>query len=135
MAFNIFKRKKQEPQQGEPAGALAKEKEQTIPAVVKKTKKKGGGLAPFVLLRPHITEKAGWLQKRGQYVFQVKKSATKQAVRDAVEGLYGVLVESVSIQKKPGKTRRVKRQIGRKPGFKKAVVTLKPGEKIEIVSR
>lgn len=82
--------------------------------------------------QPHITEKATALSDKKQYVFRVETSATKPQVKRAVEKLYGVKVVSVRIISVPGKSKRLGRTQGFRPGFKKAIVTLKEG-KIEFV--
>lgn len=132
MAFNIFKKKKEEskPVVQEPMATKVPSKE-AEPA------KKGATRAAVhgVLSLPHITEKASMLAEQGQYVFRVAPHATKGAVRQAVEAAYGVLVKSVRIQRKPEKTVRVGKKQGTKQGFKKAIVRLSEGQKIEVISR
>lgn len=80
---------------------------------------------------PHITEKAGLLQKQNQYVFKVIPGATKHGVKDSVQAQYRVRVAKVRMISAPSKSIRVGRRIGERPGYKKAVVTLKEGHKIE----
>lgn len=87
-----------------------------------------------VLLRPHVTEKATMLQADNRYAFRVAKDATKQEVRRAVERQYGVHVSAVHVQNVRGKERRRGRIVGRVPGYRKALVTLRPGERIEFAA-
>lgn len=84
-----------------------------------------------VLRRPLITEKSTRLQEQGKYAFEVAKTATKPQIKEAVELAFKVKVAEVNIAKVPGKMRRVgRRQVLTSP-WKKAVVTLEPGHKIQ----
>ena len=86
-----------------------------------------------VIKMPHSTEKAAALaEKNNAYVFLVAPGANKIMIRHAVERNYGVSVESVRTATSPAKARVRGRIIGWKPGFKKAMVSLKKGEKIEL---
>ncbi len=84
-----------------------------------------------VLRRPLITEKNSTLQAQGKYVFEVAKDANKPQVKQAVEKAFKVKVTAVNVITVPGKTRRVGRQQVLTRPWKKAVVSLKPGNKIE----
>ena len=103
-----------------------------------KTEKTGtgvsaGGRILGVIKMPHSTEKATALaEKNNTYVFLVAAGANKIMIRSAIERNYGVSVESVRTATSPAKARVRGRIIGWKPGFKKAMVSLKKGEKIEI---
>ncbi|MBI4034132.1 MAG: 50S ribosomal protein L23 [Candidatus Brennerbacteria bacterium] len=79
-----------------------------------------------------VSEKATDLQAGNRYVFLVSDIANKSEVKKEVSRKYGVKVAAVNIVKIEGKKKRFLRVVGRKPGLKKAVVTLRPGEKIEI---
>ncbi len=84
-----------------------------------------------VLRRPLITEKNTILQAQNKYVFEVADKANKPLVKQAVEKAFKVKVSTVNMVTVPGKTRRVgRRKVSTQP-WKKAVVTLRPGEKIE----
>lgn len=86
-----------------------------------------------VLRRPLITEKNTNLQAGGKYAFEVAGDATKFQIKQAVEKAFKVKVTAVNIMTVAGKTRRVgRRQIESKRPWKKAVVTLKPGDKIQL---
>jgi large subunit ribosomal protein L23 len=85
-----------------------------------------------ILKAPHITEKSTELARKNQYTFLVDKEANKIEIKRAIEEKYNVKVEKVRIIKMPGKRRRVGRTIGWKKGFKKAIVTIKEGQKIDI---
>lgn len=135
MPFNLFKKqKKEEPGLAVKIQEQVKEEKKEPQAPVKK-KAKGRVSGVSVLLNPHITEKAGLLTEKGQYVFRVRSGATKGAVKQSVEALYGVEVRGVRLTKKPAKKIRIGRKEGIKPGLKKAVVQLKKGQTIEVISR
>ena len=68
-----------------------------------------------------------------QYIFQVDKKASKKRIKEAVERTYNIKVEKVRIINIPRKKKNLGRYNGWKPSFKKAVVTLKEGHKIEIM--
>ncbi|MBU1136888.1 50S ribosomal protein L23 [Patescibacteria group bacterium] len=87
----------------------------------------------------HITEKAGDLTERNKYVFRVYPRTNKPEIKKSIEALYGVKVAKVHIvHSAPKKMRLGKREgfkHGLKKGFKKAIVTLKEGSKIELLPR
>jgi large subunit ribosomal protein L23 len=89
-----------------------------------------------ILIKPLITEKSeGLSEKLTKYSFVVKKDANKIEIRKAVEGMYNVTVKAVNTVIVPGKSKvkntRSGLQRGRKPAFKKAIVTLSEGEEID----
>lgn len=86
-----------------------------------------------IIIRPLITEKADRLKELNAYQFKVHKDATKNLIKDAVQKLFGVTVIDVKTANFRGKPRRLGRSSGRKPGYKKATVFVKSGEKIELV--
>lgn len=89
-----------------------------------------------VLRRPLVTEKTSYQSgKLNQYSFIVSDSATRTQVKDAVETLYDVTVESVNIINTPakrGRRLRSRRLLVRKSGFKKAIITLAEGQTLQI---
>jgi len=85
-----------------------------------------------ILLEPWITEAASNQMAFNKYVFKVSPRAGKHQVKKAVESLYKVKVMDVNTVKIPRKFRIYGRTSGWKSGFKKAIVTLKPGDKIEL---
>lgn len=89
-----------------------------------------------VLRRPLVTEKTSYQSGRlNQYSFIVSNSATRKLVKDAIEMLYDVKVERVNIintTAKRGRRLRSRRLLIRKPGFKKAIVTLAEGQTLQI---
>ena len=87
-----------------------------------------------VLLRPLMTEKS--MRQKDELntvTFQVATSANKVEIRQAVEKVFNVKVSAVRTQSREGKWKRMGRFEGRRPGWKKAVVSLAPGHKIELV--
>ena len=88
-----------------------------------------------IVLRPMISEKSNMLQEEGnQVVFRVAKDANKIEIRTAVEKLFNVKVVSVRTSHTPSRMRRVGRNVGRRPSWKKAIVRLREGDKIEFFS-
>ena len=85
-----------------------------------------------VLRRPLITEKSTVLQAQGKYAFEVAGEANKPQIKQAVEKAYKVKVAAVNVMMVSGKRRRLgQRQLAAR-SWKKAIVTLKPGDKIEL---
>lgn len=79
------------------------------------------------------TEKSTTLyEPQNKYLFLVEKTANKKEIKDAVEQIYKVKVEDVNTIIYPGKKKRVRYHIGRTPDYKRAIVTLKTGHKIEV---
>ncbi|MCH8863804.1 MAG: 50S ribosomal protein L23 [Chloroflexi bacterium] len=85
-----------------------------------------------VLVRPLITEKNTILQALNKYAFEIAKEANKPQVKQAVEKTFKVKVTTVNVSTVPGKTKRVGRRMVQTRSWKKAIVTLKAGDKIEI---
>jgi large subunit ribosomal protein L23 len=85
-----------------------------------------------VLRRPVITEKNTMLVEQSKYTFEVAPQANKPQIKEAVEKAFKVKVTSVNVIHVPGKMRRAGRQRGMTSSWKKAVVTLEPGQKIEL---
>jgi large subunit ribosomal protein L23 len=84
-----------------------------------------------VLRRPVITEKNTILQEQSKYAFEVAHGANKQQVKRAVEEAFKVKVVAVNMITVPGKTRRVGRRQVKTSPWKKVLVTLEEGQKIE----
>ena len=84
-----------------------------------------------VLRRPLITEKNAGLQALGKYAFDVAEDATKHQFKQAVEKPFKVKVTAVNMMNVRGKQKRLGRRIVQTPSWQKAIVTLKPGDKIE----
>ncbi|GIW19376.1 MAG: 50S ribosomal protein L23 [Tepidiforma sp.] len=90
-------------------------------------------LHPYaVLIRPIITEKSTILASQDKYVFEVDPRANKTQIKEAVQLAFNVRVAEVNTMTMKGKPRRFGRRIVNRPNWKKAVVTLVPGDKIEL---
>ena len=85
-----------------------------------------------ILIRPIVTEKSTALMEQCKYTFRVPLAATKIQIRQAVEQIFKVKVQAVNTMRYEGKLKRMGRTQGRRSDWKKAVVTLKPGEAIEL---
>ena len=81
-----------------------------------------------ILLRPLVTEKSTALLEEGKYVFEVAKAANKVQIAQAVAEIFNVKVVAINVT---GKVKRVGRNVGRRRSYKKAIVTLAPGETIQ----
>lgn len=88
-----------------------------------------------VLVRPIVTEKSTILQERGKYVFHVAPNATKAQIKTAVESAFNVGVVQVNTLATRGKVKRFGVRKTRTPDWKKAVVTLKAGDQIQLFER
>lgn len=88
-----------------------------------------------IIRRIQVTEKAtARTEKLNQYFFEVEPGSNKFQIKRAVETLYGVKVASVNTMRYEGKKRRISTvRYGRRPDWKRAIVTLKSGSKIELV--
>ena len=133
------KDKKEEKKESPKENIVSDEKKET--KVVNKKKeaesapsiRKAGNELPYkFLVEPWVTERTHNIMSLGKYVFRVHKRANKMGVRRAIESAYGVTVEKVNIINIPSKSRRSGRSVGTKPGFKKAIVSLKEGDKIDL---
>jgi large subunit ribosomal protein L23 len=89
-----------------------------------------------VLIAPHVTEKTSLaMQNHNQYTFRVRREATKTDIRKAVELMFDVKVAGVQVVNEPGKQRRFGRIAGRTQDWKKAYVSLTPGQSIDYEAR
>lgn len=128
--FDVFKKRKErerfEKKQKEKTEARREEAEKET---------KTGALTKasnFAIIKPHIAEKSTSLNEKGVYVFKIKKSANKPMVRQAIKEAYGVLPIKINIINIPSKKIFLRGRHAVKPGYKKAIVYLKEGEKINI---
>ncbi len=135
--MGIFSKTKEEPKKKIAAKQEpVVEAERSEPVANRKIVKKEFTEAYRLLRRPLVTEKSVNLSSlQNQYAFEVAPAATKNEIKKVIQDLYGVKVERVNILNTQGKVRRVGRHEGFKPGFKKAIVFLPEGEKIEVISR
>lgn len=86
------------------------------------------------LLAPIITEKSTLVAEENKVIFRVPLTATKPQIKEAVEALFKVDVEGVNTLRVKGKTKRFRGVLGRRPDFKKAIVTLKEGQSVDITT-
>jgi large subunit ribosomal protein L23 len=85
-----------------------------------------------IIIRPVITEKSMDLLADNKYTFIVDRRANKTEIKNAIENIFDVRVEKVNTMNYKGKPKRMGRFEGRTPRRKKAIVTLKPGQKIRL---
>ena len=88
--------------------------------------------AHSVIIRPIVSERSYSLMEQNKYTFEVAKDANKYQIKDAVEELFNVHVARVNTMSVKPKTKRVRYVAGKTRSWKKAVVTLREGETIEI---
>ena len=87
-----------------------------------------------VIVKPVLTEKGTMLmEKENKYMFQARMDANKMEIKKAVEDIFKVKVSKVNTQVVEGKMKRVRRSEGRTSDYKKAIVTLAKGEKIDLL--
>ena len=82
-----------------------------------------------IIIRPWITEKTMDMQEEGKYVFVVDRRANKTEIKNALEAIFDVKVKKVNTMNMLGKVKRMGRFEGRRPSWKKAIVTLAPDSK------
>lgn len=86
----------------------------------------------FLIKKPWVTEKSTDLNKDGKYVFMVKSGAAKNEIKKAIQTIYNVKVVAVNTVNRPEKIKRFRSSFGRQPGYRKAIVTLAKGDKIDV---
>jgi large subunit ribosomal protein L23 len=126
---SVFKKPKKT-KKAEPSKKKAK------PPIVQVKPSRGGKRfkeAYKILKEPHVSEKATVLNEQDKYVFKVYSEANKIETKKAIESLYGVRVKDVNIVNIPRKRKMFRGTEGFKSGYKKAIVTLEKGQKIEIL--
>lgn len=87
-----------------------------------------------VIKTPVITEKSTLLSEHNKVTFKVAYSANKSAVKKAVEKIFGVKVKTVNTVNTKGKIKIFRGTAGKKPDFKKAIVTLAEGQSIDVMA-
>ena len=85
-----------------------------------------------IIIKPIITEKSTDLSEQNKYVFKVAKDANKLIIMQALKVLFDVTPEKVNIINVRGKNRRLRYRTGKRSAWKKAIVKLRAGDKIEI---
>ena len=129
MPFNIFKKKE------EAKVKVLDVKKQVVEKVESIKKVSWGGMSGAILRNLHMSEKASYLAEENQYIFKVASNATKHAVKNAVQEAFGVIATKVNIVTIHSKTKRTGKGVGVKQGYKKAIVKVKEGQKIEVLAR
>ena len=144
MALLDFLKKKEEAEKSKKTEKKS-EKVSAIKSDIKKEVKKETAVKPSntnvknskfsyeAVKKPHISEKASYLSEVDQYIFEVSPNYNKHEIKKTVEGLYNVNVLSVNIIKIPAKKRRLGKTEGFRKAYKKAIVKIKNGQKIEIL--
>jgi large subunit ribosomal protein L23 len=112
--------------------AEAKKEQPPVATQRKTTVKKFLGKTAGVLIKPLVSEKASFIGQYGQYIFEVSPQANKNEIARAVANTYGVVPLGINIIRVRGKEVRYGRTSGKTKSYKKAIVTLKPGDKIEV---
>lgn len=109
--------------------ALAKKLEAPLKASVEKKKNFGGYKN---IIKPLVTEKSASLSSMNKYVFVVKASMNKIEIRKAIKDMYGMKPENVRVMNVSGKNVRYGKTKGKTKSWKKAIVSLRQGDKIEV---
>lgn len=133
--FDLFKKRKKQKKKKKPPMKIEEVRKETPKAepVKKVIPKKKTGEAYKILKEPHISEKATQLSDERKYTFKVYPRANKIQIKKAVSDLYGVKVKDVKIINIKAKTRMLRGLEGTKAGYKKAIITLEEGYKIELL--
>ena len=87
-----------------------------------------------VIRAPRISEKSARMAENSKYVFDVDTTATKAEIKTAIEALFNVTVNAVNAINIAGKRKVFKGRSGRRNGLRKAIVSLQPGQQIELMS-
>lgn len=132
---DIFKKNRPKKEKVEKKKKEAKVGAETAIETPKIKKEVKPGEAYRILKTPHVTEKAADLVKKNQYVFNIYPKVNKVEIKKAIEDLYGVKVQTVKIINIPPKKRRLGKTKGWRAGYKKAIVRIKEGQKIEVLPR
>lgn len=137
--FDILKKKKRKEMPKEKIEKIEKvETAREVQVKKSKRKKKVKKISeiPYRILKaPHITEKATALAQQNQYVFKVYPRANKPQIKKAIKSLYDVEVVSIKIINVAKKRRRLGRISGFRKGYKKAIIKIKEGQKIDIMPK
>jgi large subunit ribosomal protein L23 len=134
--FDVFKKKEKEKKAPKQVAVKkVKEKEAKRKKEKVKPKKKAAKVdsgAFRTLVKPLISEKATFLGSENKYVFEVSQKSNKKEIRQAIEGVYGVKPVRIHIVNVKGKEKKYGRTVGRTKDRKKAIITLREGESIQV---
>ncbi len=89
----------------------------------------------MTIKKPIVSEKTMDLGKINKYVFSVDRKASSHEIKKGIESIYKVNVEKVNIVNQKGKVKRLGRSVGRRPSSKKAIVTIKKGQVIDVLPK
>jgi large subunit ribosomal protein L23 len=135
MVFPFFKKQKKKEKKAEKPKEEPLVKKSEKIEISKPKQRKKTGMAYGILESLHVTEKATDLSKNNQYVFKIFPKANKPEIKKAIEEIFNVDVVGVNIIKTPSKRRRLGRTFGWRKGYKKAIVKIKQGQKIDILPK
>lgn len=131
---SLDKTQNKQPEKKADKVSVAEKTEEHKKVIAREQKKSKEGKFSYDIVKdPHISEKVTNLSEKNKYVFKVYKDANKTEIKRSVEGIYGVDVLYVNLIKIPKKKRRLGGTEGFKKGYRKAVVTIREGQKIEII--
>lgn len=134
MAFSFFKKRGAE--KNKEREKKEQKPEQPKIETQKPKRKKGLNINAYRILKSlHVTEKATDLSKNNQYVFEVFPEANKSEIKKAIEGIFNVEVTGVNTVKTPAKRRRIGKTFGWRKGYKKAIISIKKGQQIDILPK
>lgn len=131
--MSIFGTKKKESNAKSAKPAVSKTTKTDMTVVVTGISRSGASASTSTIIRPRITEKSGMLSQNGTYTFEVSKKANKNSISNAIVSLYKVRPIKVSVINSPSKNVFVRGRKGVVSGVRKALVTLKKGDKIDFV--
>jgi large subunit ribosomal protein L23 len=133
MAINLFRRKPKSKAASSPAASSMSQGVSQAATIEKDPESHNEKRAlPMLATKIHRTEKATQLGMINHYVFQLDRGANKREFRKAIERHYDVRVKKVRMINVMGKKRRIKGIPGLRTGYKKAIVTVREGEKIDV---
>lgn len=134
MKFNFFKKQKTADSSAIKQEVQSSDERRSGESSRTNPELKGNDFSYKQIVSSYLTEKTSILNGMNQYAFKVFKNASKIEIKKAIEKLYGVHVEKVRVAIVPEKERQLGRFKGVKSGFKKAIVRLRKGEKIEVAA-
>ena len=130
--FDVFKKEKKKKKEEEKIEKAAEGEPRPKGREKPRALSKASNFVLGILMKPHVAEKSTFLNEKGVYVFEIGLGTNKVMVKRAIKEKYGVLPRKVNIVNIPSKKISFRGKKGTKRGFKKAIVFLKKGDKIEI---
>lgn len=86
-----------------------------------------------IILKPHISEKSTDLKNINQYTFRLPKNINKTEAKKLIEKMYGVKVIKINVLNMPAKSKRFRNIVSQRGAYKKVIITLKEGQKIDLI--